>query len=456
MKKTIVPRKIQFPRWTEPFFHPMRYKVAHGGRGGGKTTDYALILVLRGFHNTLRVMCCREFQNSMEESVKPAIEKAIVMLGLEEFYTVQTSRIVGVNGTVFNFKGIARNIMSIKGWEDYDVCWIEEANTTSAESLRLLKPTIRKPGSEIWFSFNRHNRNDAVDEMFLGINGAPKNAIVVHVNYDQNPFFTKELDDERLLDLETEPARYKHIWEGEPDDNGHEKVILPFEWLVKAVDAHKRLGLDISGRIHTGLDVADTGGDTNAFATRHGSLLKDVVEWNKEFLHQTSTEADERNRDNGSSRMFYDATGMGAGIKSDMDKIENRPYKAKPFVFGGEVNGKELEFSRKRKNKDMFARQNIQAGWNLRLRLRNTMYLLDGRTDINPDSCLFIDGKIKDINGLLKELSQPLYDKDNAGKLIVIKAPHKPGQPKKESPNRYDACIMAFAYDIRRGLKEKR
>lgn len=446
---------ISLAEWAQSLYIPSRYKVAHGGRGGAKTFSFAAVLVMRGSKKKLKVMCCREFQNSMDESVKPALEEAIIFCGLEAQYEIQKKKIIGRNGTTFEFKGMARNIYSIKGWQGYDIVWVEEANTLQAASLELLRPTIRKTGSEIWFSMNRHQRTDAVDEMFLSENGPPAGAIIMEVNHYDNPFMNKELEDERLLCLEQQPERYAHVWEGQPDDNSHEKVILPFHWLLKAVDAHKRLGIKPTGWKHGGLDIADTGDDENCLALRHGPLLKSVEVWQKPYLYMTTLKAHTRALMFGISRLFYDATGIGAGVRSDLSRIAGRPYKAKPFIFGGAVEGKERLYSYERKNEDMFARKNIQAGWNLRLRLQNTMYLLEGRKDVTPEECLFIDGKIKNLNKLLKELSQPLYDYDASGKMVVVKQPKVLGVPKKESPNRYDACIMAYAHDIRRGLKEK-
>ncbi len=438
---------FKFPAYAKPLFDPRRYKALHGGRGGAKTTTIARILVLLGSQKTLNIFCGREFQNSMEESVKPAIEKAIKDAGLLDFFDIQEKKIVGINGTLFRFKGLSRNIYSIKGLEDVDIFWVEEANTLSAKSLELLRPSIRKPGSEIWFSWNRHDRSDAVDEMFLG-GGTIPNAYVQQVNFPDNPFFTQELEDERLLCLENEPQRYKHIWLGEPDDNSQDKIILPFPWLLKAVDAHIELGIDITGTYTSGLDVADTGSDKNCWSLMKGPLLEDVKEWQVPYLYQTSARAHRLNTENGVTRMYYDATGLGSGIKSDMAKLKNkRRYKAKPFLFGGAIEGKETLYMPRIKNKDYFARKNIQAGWNIRMRLQNTLKLINGE-DIAPEKCFFINGKIENINAVLKELSQPLYDEDGSGKIKVIKTPDG-----EVSPNAYDSVIMAKAYDIRNGLK---
>lgn len=200
--------------------------------------------------------------------------------------------ILGANGTRVAFKGFARNIMSIKGLEDYDIVWVEEGQSLAHKSLELLRPSIRKPGSQIWFSMNRHDRAGAVDEMFFSESGPPPKSTVIKVNYDDNPFFPDEMEDERLLCLETTPERYPHIWLGEPDDGASEYVLLPYSWLLKCVDAHKDLNVDISGIRHAGLDPNDGGADLNGYADRYGPLLECATEWQAEFQHQTASKAE--------------------------------------------------------------------------------------------------------------------------------------------------------------------
>ncbi len=442
------PLDVVISRWFRPLFHYSRYKVYHGGRGGGKTKNFALALIMRAYEQKINVICAREFQNSIDESVKPALEWAIDVTGYNEFFNITNNSIIGANGSKFTFKGLARNIMSIKGWEDVDICWIEEAHTMSDKSLELLLPTIRKPNSEIWFSLNRHSIDDAVDKMFLNGN-APDNSKVVNVNWRNNPYFTEELEAERQRCLKYEAERYNHIWEGQTDDNNASKRVLPLSMLLKAVGVVEEMGLDISGRVHTGLDVYDGGVDANALVGRRAPLLFHVEEWQMPagFLYKTVARADRINKELGASRMYYDVGGIGAAVRSDLNRLPERSYKASPFNFGGKIKSPERMYTKKIRNKDQFARLNAQGAWNLRLRLQNTMDFIRGE-NIDQDDCLFIDGNIENINALLSELSQASYDEDTSGRIKIDKDPEDKG-----SPNMYDAAVMAFAWDIRRGLR---
>ncbi len=446
-------REWHTAEWADCLDVPSMYKVLHGGRGGGKTTEIANKLIKRGMEKSIRVMCCRQFQNSMAESVKPALEKVIYDKGLEMYYKITDKAIVGIwNNTRFDFKGIDRNVMSIKGWEDYDVVWVEEANVVKQDALELLIPTIRKAGSEMWFSFNRHKRTDPVDKFFLGKN-PPSNAIIVKIGWQDNPFFPKELNIKRLDDLANQPERYKHIWGGEPDDSAAGDILLPMSKLLKCVDAHKKLGYKPRGRRHIGLDVADAPeGDYNSMTTRKAALVEDVQRWHAPFLHNTATRAHRHALDTGANRLYYDATGMGVGIKSEFSKHGySRPYSVKPFRFGDQVAGAESVYINTGKkpiyNKDAFTRQNAQVAWNLRLRVERTMRALAGEK-VNLDECFFINGDIDLIDEYLLELSQPTFDYDVADKIKIEKKPDD-----MPSPDMYDSTAMAFAFDIRRGLK---
>ena len=256
------------------------------------------------------------------------------------------------------------------------------------------------------------------------------------------------------------PERYPHLWEGEPDDGAGANKVLPYEKLLQCVDAHKmvKVGYKPSGMGYSGLDVADEGNDTNSWAYRQEALLSIVREWQVKHLHLTAQKADFLNGTNNVISMYYDAGGLGAGIKSDLSRIKSNPNTGKgpgvkkfiPFLFNGKVKGPNKYFIKhkqlKIKNKDYFHRVNAQAWWNLRLRVENTIKLLDGEK-IDPAKCFFIDGNIENLDEILAELSQCVYD-DSSGKIKVDKAPD--GAP---SPNLADSIVMAFANDIKKGLK---
>jgi phage terminase large subunit len=198
-----------------PLLQPARYKGAHGGRGSGKSHFFAELMVDDHYRCPgLRSVCIREHQKSLKDSAKRLIEDKIQSLGLGSHFEVQTDQIKSRGGGVILFQGMQDHTAeSIKSLEGFNRAWIEEAQTLSARSLSMLRPTIRAEGSEIWASWNPRRKVDAIDEFLRG--SPPEGAVVVEANWRDNPWFPSVLEDERKLDLERYPERYGHIWEGE-------------------------------------------------------------------------------------------------------------------------------------------------------------------------------------------------------------------------------------------------
>ena len=199
----------------DPLLDPSRYKGAWGGRGSGKSQFFADLLIARAIKTPgFRALCCREIQKSLKESAKRLLEQKIEFYGLGSFFDVQTSEIKTPGGGLIAFAGLQDHTSeSIKSYEGFDVAWVEEAQTVSHRSLNLLRPTIRKPGSELWFSWNPRFDTDAVDEMLRG-EEKPTGSIVVRANWSDNEYFPDELEQERLDCMRQQPEQYDHIWEG--------------------------------------------------------------------------------------------------------------------------------------------------------------------------------------------------------------------------------------------------
>lgn len=216
--------QIKTAKVFEPLLHPSRYKGAHGGRGSGKSHFFGELAVedaLRApgeLGEGLRMVCIREVQKDLTQSSKLLIEDKIRRLGLTEAdgFKVWTDRIQFPKDGVAIFKGMKDySADSVKSLEGFHRAWMEEAQSISARSLSLLRPTIRAPGSEIWASWNPTRKSDAVDEFFRGSQGSPKGAVVIQANWRDNPFWTPELEAERQIELERYPERYGHTYEGE-------------------------------------------------------------------------------------------------------------------------------------------------------------------------------------------------------------------------------------------------
>lgn len=203
-----------------PVFKPLtrrsRYKAAYGGRGSGKSQFFADLMVARAVATRgFRGLCCREVQKSLKESAKRLIEDKIAARGVGHLFEVQESQIKTPGGGLIVFAGLQDHTAeSIKSYEGFDVAWVEEAQTVSAKSLNLLRPTIRSPDSELWFSWNPRLKTDAVDLMFRG-EEVPTDAIIVRANWDANQWFPAELEQERLDCMRQQPEQYAHIWEGD-------------------------------------------------------------------------------------------------------------------------------------------------------------------------------------------------------------------------------------------------
>lgn len=207
---------LDIPEYALCLFEPKRYKVLHGGRGGGKSWAIATALLTTGMSRSIRVLCARELQVSINDSVHKLLSDVInAHLGMAAFYDIQNKTIYGLNGTEFSFKGLKHNANEIKSYEGVDYCWVEEAQAVSDKSWEILIPTIRKTGSEIWICFNPKNPTDPTWQRF--VMQADEDVMLKQVSWSDNPFFPDVLEKERLRLLKNDPEAYKHIWEGEFD-----------------------------------------------------------------------------------------------------------------------------------------------------------------------------------------------------------------------------------------------
>lgn len=204
--------EIVFSNKFEGLFREARYKIYYGGRGSGKSWACGRALVLLGAKKKIRVLCAREIQFSLADSVHKLLCEQIDAMGLSYFYRITKSSIIGLNGTEFIFSGLRINVQEMKSKEGVDICWVEEAQAVSEDSWSILIPTIRKEKSEIWATFNPVEPTDPVYERFV-VN-RPDNAIVVKVNWQDNPWFPEVLREEMEYLKRVDYDAYLHVWEG--------------------------------------------------------------------------------------------------------------------------------------------------------------------------------------------------------------------------------------------------
>lgn len=204
----------KFPKIYKPLDEPYRYKVMYGGRGSAKSWTVARKLLIRGTEKKLLILCTRELQKSIKQSVHRLLKDQIQNLGLDSFYDAKENCIKGINGTEFIFIGVKYNPDEIRSTEGIDICWIEEGHNLSESSWDIIDPTVRKEGSEIWITYNTRFKFDHLHKMFV-IDEPPPSSWVQMVNYSDNPYLPTPLiiqkDNMQVRDYE----KYLHIWEGQ-------------------------------------------------------------------------------------------------------------------------------------------------------------------------------------------------------------------------------------------------
>ena len=214
MNEVVESPELLVPEKLEQIWQPKRYKVMHGGRGGGKSWTVAGVLLAMAAERPLRVLCAREIQKSIKQSVHQLLTDQIARLGLGAFFEVLETEIRGANGSLFLFSGLqTHTVDSIKSFEGCDIVWVEEAHGVSKKSWDVLIPTIRKEGSEIWLTLNPDMETDETYKRFIA--SPSPDTWVAEINWRDNPWFPEVLDDERKKAKRTMLADdYAHIWEG--------------------------------------------------------------------------------------------------------------------------------------------------------------------------------------------------------------------------------------------------
>ena len=202
----------QFPVKMASLFDKARYKIYYGGRGAGKSHSAAKALLVLGAKSPVRILCAREYQTSIKDSVHKLLCDQITLMGLEGFYEITQTAIKGKNGTEFAFVGLKNNVANVKSYEGVDYCWVEEASTVSRNSWNVLIPTIRKDGSEIWVTFNPELESDETYQRFVV--RPPEQAIVQKINWNDNPWFPEVLALEKDALKSRDPSAYQTVWEG--------------------------------------------------------------------------------------------------------------------------------------------------------------------------------------------------------------------------------------------------
>ncbi|WP_437176666.1 PBSX family phage terminase large subunit [Rahnella aceris] len=437
------------PFWTTK----ARNKVLYGGRASSKSWDAAGIAIFLADKYKLRFLCTRQIQNKIDESVYALLKIQIERFGLRHRFRILDNKIINrFTGSEFMFYGLWRHVSEIKSLESIDVLWNEEAHSITEAQWEILEPTIRKEGSECWFIFNPTLVTDFVWRNFV-VN-PPSDTIVRKINYDENGFLSKTMQNVIAAAKLRDPEVFEHVYLGVPrtDDD---QAIIKLSWVEAAIDAHKKLGFAPSGRKRVGFDVADSGADKCANVYRYGSVAFWADEWKaKEDELMKSCKRTYQAAIERGAEVVYDSIGVGASSGSKFaeineERLKENPYNAQSITYskfnaGAGVHEPDDEYQPGITNKDFFADLKAQSWWLVADRLRNTYNAVKNGEKFPVDQLLSIDGDCPHLDKLKYELSTPKRDFDNNGR---VKVESKKDLAKRDvpSPNIADAFIMAFA-----------
>ncbi len=388
----------------EAFRYPKRIKVAYGGRAAGaKSWSIASLLVQKARRIPVNILCTREIQLSLEESVYRLIIQTIERLHYPG-WNITREYIMSPIGSRFIFRGLKdlRAAAAIKGLEDIDIAWAEEAAALSNDSLDMLFPTIRKPGSELWFSFNREEDSDPVYERLVKNKRDDSLIVFLEPGKIDNPWWTDESQKEMDEDYKRDPDQAEHIWGGQPRKQG-QKAVMSRTAIRGAMDRN----IKPEGAIEIGVDVARFGDDKTELYKRHGVKIIDHKEFIGQDTMRTANVAWDMAGQDNSIPIKVDDTGVGGGVT---DKLVELGANVIPVNNNGEPHDK---------NKYTSAADEMWFEFPV------------NEADIPDDPVL------------MQELAGRQYDYDNKGrKKIESKKDFK--KRIGRSPDRADAILLAY------------
>lgn len=441
--------EIVTPRVFAPLLvEGKRYYGSKGGRASGKSHFMAERLVEEAIARPgLRVLCVRETQKSLKESAKKLIEDKIQALGVGHMFEVLRDEIRGPGNGAFSFIGMqSHNAESAKGFEGVDIAWAEEASSLSERSIKLLVPTIRAEGSQLWFSWNPRRRADPVEKLIPW--GDTERAVLIHANYKDNPFLPKVMLDEANAAKELSEDDYAHVWLGAYENLGS-KVVIPAQWIDAAIGLAERLGITVEGKRYSALDVAgaEEGGDENAQAIRHGMELQFIDKWNGLDTSLSTQRAIRNMTAKGVKEGYYDVVGVGEGVTGEWASMGRRgevPEGIELHPWNGGMGVLEPDEridpddENSPRNRDQYANLKAQSWFGLRRRFENAYKASKGRP-YDPEMLISLPSSLPYLAQIQDELSQPQQKHSGTGKVLVDKQPDG-----ARSPNLADAIAMCF------------
>ncbi|MEQ5796380.1 PBSX family phage terminase large subunit [Paracoccus sp. NFXS7] len=398
----------------------------------------------------IRVLCARQFQNKIAESVYTLLKIQIERFGLQAQFTITDNAIRhNTTGAEFLFYGLWRHIDEIKSLEGIDILWLEEAHNLTAEQWEILEPTIRKEGSQVWILFNPRLVTDFVWRRFVA--NTPPDTIKRHINYTENPFLSETML--RIIEAkEAEDAEeFAHIYLGQPREDD-DAVVIKRSWIMASLDACKRLGIARGPARRIGFDVADSGDDKNAQVLMEGIEATFAEEWKgrEDELLKSAGRVHALARDNGAD-IEYDSIGVGAFAGAHFQALNKKFGVSHGYhrfnASDGVVNPDDpadQDDPKSPANGDYYANLKAQTWWDVARRFRNTFNAVTREMHYEPHDLISISPDCDHLDRLIDELATPRRDFDNAGR-VKVESKKDLSKRKVASPNLADAFVMANA-----------
>lgn len=438
-----------------------RFKIAFGGRGAGKSIGFANMLSLMASNGAL-IGCFREFQNAIDDSVYSLLCAQIRVNDMAGFQ-INKTQIDHNSGGGFRFRGLARSIEAVKSMHGFKYFWLEEGQFISADSIKILTPTLREANSELWISANPLNSADPFSQRFI----VPYLAdierdgyylddlhLIVKIDYSDNDWFPEALEQERLYDMEHLPrAVYDHVWNGAFNDSVDDSII-PAEWFDASVDAHKRLGFEPRGAVVVAHDPSDEGGDAKGLCIRQGSVILDAQLRDFGEVNDGMDWALNKAIDANANLFVWDADGMGLGLKRQVaDTLRGRKIDFAMF-HGAEtpdrphgvyepLRADDSTPKKQRTNRDQFKNKRAQFYWDLRDRFYAVYLAVEKGKYIDPDKMISISSKCRDIGGMRSEVCRIPRKYNRQGTIQIMTKPEMKTL-KIKSPNLADSVMMSL------------
>lgn len=456
-----------------------RVKIIVGGRASTKTTfvaDYVAACMASG-----QLWCCgREFQNTLDESVHRTIMDEIERLDVPGFTFTKTD-VQHVSGGRNFYRGLARNILSLKGiLSGVDGLWVEEGEGLSDDTLRVMTASARATAAdfdkakkagipvsemktpEIWITMNRGSKNDPIAKKYLSRAESElercqyyedDEIIVVEANYNDMPrewFLASGLEAERQADWKNmSRAEYDHKWLGKYLETVDGAIIQP-EWFDACVDAHVKLGFEPEGQEVVTYDPADTS-DAKAICYQHGSVVKDVQQSKEGDIVTGTLWATGYANEVKPDLFAWDDDGIGGGLKEQINTaLKGKKITLEAFNGGHGVDNPDSTYSpldneieKPTTNKQKFGNRRAQYYWMLRERMIKTYRAVEHGEYHNPDNLISFSSKIKDLSQLKSELCRIPRSRVGSGRIYIMSKPDMKKLLKLDSPNMADVVMMA-------------